>query len=323
VRHGLDKVTAKKELSPGGALWNGFPGPMTEFKFACPVCGQHITTASSASGGQIECPTCFRRIVVPQAPASDDTKLILSATQVHERPSPAIPSLAGNQPARRPARRSAVPTLVLLGLLGLAAVCLVLYRREFATWVARQAKRAAGGEASPAPAPAPPGNPPAPKPGWSLNLADLQIPDKPVAGRLHGRTFTSERATLTEGRLSLRQGTNWPPELGVSIHLFALNAESLGGKTVEVTSDRVPPLPRVVVRWKNEKLEPLSETISNGYALKLNFGGVTNGRIPGRLYLCLPDNSKSYVAGSFEAEIRKRPPARPPATPAAEETEKP
>src|SRR6266536_1965425 len=55
---------------------------MSEFKFACPVCGQHITADSSSSGGQIACPTCFQKIIVPQAPANPDSKLILSAAQV-------------------------------------------------------------------------------------------------------------------------------------------------------------------------------------------------------------------------------------------------
>src|ERR1051326_243213 len=55
---------------------------MSEFKFACPVCGQHITADSGNSGGQIECPTCFQKIVVPQAPANPDPKFILSAAQV-------------------------------------------------------------------------------------------------------------------------------------------------------------------------------------------------------------------------------------------------
>src|SRR6266481_3641592 len=55
---------------------------MSEFKFACPVCGQHITADSSNSGGHIACPTCFQKIIVPQAPTSADPKFILSATQV-------------------------------------------------------------------------------------------------------------------------------------------------------------------------------------------------------------------------------------------------
>ena len=52
---------------------------MSEFKFACPVCGQHITADSANSGGQLECPTCFRKIVVPQAPEAADPKFILAA----------------------------------------------------------------------------------------------------------------------------------------------------------------------------------------------------------------------------------------------------
>src|SRR5258708_40351660 len=55
---------------------------MSEFKFACPVCGQHITADSTTTGSQLECPTCFQKIVVPQAPASADPKFILSAAQV-------------------------------------------------------------------------------------------------------------------------------------------------------------------------------------------------------------------------------------------------
>src|SRR6516225_7672381 len=54
---------------------------MSEFKFACPVCGQHITADSSASGKPLECPTCFQRIVAPQAPLSGDPKLILSGSK--------------------------------------------------------------------------------------------------------------------------------------------------------------------------------------------------------------------------------------------------
>src|SRR5512143_3766686 len=82
---------------------------MSEFKFACPVCGQHITADASTTGGQIDCPTCFQKIVVPQAPASPDTKLILSAAQV-AKARPASPEAAlldpgPPGPARPPFRR--------------------------------------------------------------------------------------------------------------------------------------------------------------------------------------------------------------------------
>ena len=57
---------------------------MSEFKFACPVCSQHITADSNGAASEIECPTCFRKIVVPQGPTSSDPKFILSAAEVNK-----------------------------------------------------------------------------------------------------------------------------------------------------------------------------------------------------------------------------------------------
>src|SRR5208282_4671950 len=61
---------------------------MSEFKYSCPVCGQHIRCDSSQAGSVMECPTCFQKITVPQAPATDDSKLIITGTKVGERPMP-------------------------------------------------------------------------------------------------------------------------------------------------------------------------------------------------------------------------------------------
>jgi DNA-directed RNA polymerase subunit RPC12/RpoP len=53
---------------------------MSEFKFACPVCGQRMAVDSSATGAQVECPTCFQIVIVPKAPTVG-SKYQLSATQ--------------------------------------------------------------------------------------------------------------------------------------------------------------------------------------------------------------------------------------------------
>ena len=58
---------------------------MSEFKYACPVCGQHMKCDSTQSGSVSECPTCFQKIVVPQAPASDDSKFILTGAKFTEK----------------------------------------------------------------------------------------------------------------------------------------------------------------------------------------------------------------------------------------------
>jgi DNA-directed RNA polymerase subunit RPC12/RpoP len=56
-------------------MWNAFPAAMSEFKYACPVCGQHMKCDSSQSGTVMECPTCFQKITAPQAPATDDAEI--------------------------------------------------------------------------------------------------------------------------------------------------------------------------------------------------------------------------------------------------------
>ncbi|HEV2454842.1 MAG TPA: hypothetical protein VGY98_11305, partial [Verrucomicrobiae bacterium] len=64
---------------------------MSEFKYACPVCGQHIKCDSSQSGTVMECPTCFQKIIVPQAPSGEQT-LILTGTKLSgERPTAKVP----------------------------------------------------------------------------------------------------------------------------------------------------------------------------------------------------------------------------------------
>jgi hypothetical protein len=54
---------------------------ISELKFACPVCQQHIACNPGLGGLQMECPTCFRQIIIPEAPGGATTKLILQAKQ--------------------------------------------------------------------------------------------------------------------------------------------------------------------------------------------------------------------------------------------------
>ena len=77
-----------------------FAAAMSEFKYACPVCGQHIKCDSSQAGSVMECPTCFQKITVPQAPATDDQKFIITGTKVGERPVPTIPEYRAVEPEK-------------------------------------------------------------------------------------------------------------------------------------------------------------------------------------------------------------------------------
>jgi len=109
----------------------------------------------------------------------------------------------------------------------------------------------------------------------------------------------------------LRQGRSGPNELAVSVTFFAQQGEELSGKTIEIPTNREPPLPKVVLRWRDEQQQEVRKNIAGGYALRVAFGEVASGRIPGRIFICLPDESKSFVAGNFEAEIRKPNPPKP------------
>src|ERR1700743_3558683 len=95
---------------------------MSEFKFACPICGQHITADSKDTGSQIPCPTCYRKIVVPQAPASEESKFVLSASEANKPRPPSVnpPPLEGmaRAPGKSVIRLARIVLLVLAGASG-------------------------------------------------------------------------------------------------------------------------------------------------------------------------------------------------------------
>ncbi len=283
---------------------------MSEFKFACPVCGQHITADSSASGGQLECPTCFQKIVIPQAPSSADSKFILSAAQVGKPRPPATGFANSDAPVRASAKGAPVAIALLLLICAAAAAAFIFRDKIFKTRKAADlpatnsvAKKTA--EVVPMTI-----NPIPTNFAWTLSLTNLSIPEVPAAGRIHGHGFLCERSTLQGGTLTLRQGKAWPPDLGVTIMLVAKQGEELSGKTVEIPAERPPPVPRAILRWKDEQQEPITHNVNAGYALRVIFGEAANGRMPGKLYIAFPDDAKSFVAGTFDAEIRKATPPR-------------
>jgi DNA-directed RNA polymerase subunit RPC12/RpoP len=288
-------------------------GTMSDMKFACPVCGQHITANSAASGTQMECPTCFQKIVVPTR--SGDSKLIYSATKVatprpHE---PAFPT--GPAPATPAANRPRLLALVSLMAAAALALSFVVYLKVQGRAERKRAAAELAAQVSSNAASAPlPWVSPHPIPEdlkWTLDLTNAVIPDAIAVGRVQGHGFKLGRATLQGGTLSFRQGKDWPPDLGITITLFAHHPEELSGKTIKVWPERPSPVPKVVLRWKDDRRNPCSSDIRSGYAMQLSFGNPSDGKIPGSIYICLPDDEKTFIAGRFLAEIRKPNPVRP------------
>src|SRR5580765_6411772 len=161
---------------------------MSEFKYACPVCGQHIKCDSSQAGTEMECPTCFQKITVPQAPASEDQKFILTGTKKTERPIPKAPE--SNGPAVAKTSSIAVVTIIII-VLGLVAAGGVAYKfrdKIFKTAgpveTAQNPEEETNKPVATAPAVVAPH---ANDTNWMMNLATVEIPDGPAVGRIHGQ----------------------------------------------------------------------------------------------------------------------------------------
>jgi len=267
-------------------------GFMTEFKFACPVCGQHITCAATKSGTKLDCPTCFQKIIVPQAPADAGSKLILTAAQPQSRPvSQTGPVVGTASPPSAYGGRLLVAAIVVL-------VCAVGAIFAFRASFTKEASAPSLGADA------------ADDRNWTLNLAGVTIPAAPIAGRINGQSLTLSRAILRGGTLELRQGPDVPPDTGVTINLFARQGEDLACQSINVEVNRTN-APRAVLRFHNDQGQVITQPFFQGYALRLDFGQVTNNRLPGKIYFCVPDEAKSWVAGTFEAEILKPLPPRP------------
>src|SRR5450631_2752767 len=71
---------------------------MSEFKFACPVCGQHMNCDSSHAGSVMECPTCFQKITAPQTTATGEQKFILTGTKFVGKKITGSPAGTDDQP---------------------------------------------------------------------------------------------------------------------------------------------------------------------------------------------------------------------------------
>jgi DNA-directed RNA polymerase subunit RPC12/RpoP len=282
---------------------------MSEFKYACPVCGQHIKCDSSQTGSTMECPTCFQKIVVPQSPASDDQKLIITGSKVSDRKIP----LPNGETAVVSAPQKKIPgaIVVIVILIGMAAGAAFVYRGT----IFKSKRPAAAGpvETSNAPAqtkaPAKPVviAPPASDTNWTLNLDAVTIPDSAAAGRIHGQNFIVERASFQNGTLTLRAGTHGPVEFGVTINFEGAMAEALDGQTINITTN-TDKSARITLRWTDGG-QAMRESFDGGAAMRLEFGALANNRLPGKIYLCTPDETKSYIAGTLNVAVRKpRPP---------------
>lgn len=146
------------------------------------------------------------------------------------------------------------------------------------------------------------------KTGWVEDLTDVDFPKMKAAGKLHGEEFTLDRAELQQGTLTLRQGREFFADREWKIFLFANDISRLEGHFLNIETEDTEPvtnMPHVYMSWKpNAKDLPKTKTWTGSYVIKLKFGHVVDGKLPGQIYLCVPDMKRSFIAGSFEAVVK-------------------
>ena len=271
---------------------------MSEFKFACPVCGQHMSCDESQSGTVMECPTCFQKITVPQAPAANDPKFILAGTKVGgERPVP-LAADAGEEAA--PEKQFPIAVFVVVLLLCVVVVAVFVFRGK----IFKSTGQAATAPVEKNTPVLPPGvaMPSADSTNWTLDLDKVTIPDSPAVGYIHGKVLIPERMILNSDGLTIRTAA-YPPEAGVTIYLRPKPVESLYGKSVVIKANATN-APVLNLRFKDAQGIPVTQS-QTGYALRIEFGKPDGDRLPGKIYLCTPDEMKSWLVGAFNAEYPK------------------
>ncbi|MDB5306502.1 MAG: hypothetical protein JWO38_704 [Gemmataceae bacterium] len=149
--------------------------------------------------------------------------------------------------------------------------------------------------------------PPATIVGWEMDPAKHAIPTNPVTGKLAGVAFTPE-VEVQGGALRFRTfagGQATGP--GIELQL------SEPGKVFENVKLTVRPdqpggldVPLVIVNTGGGSTDP-RVIDKGGYALTLEVGKRENWKVPGKVYLSLPGDDKTYLAGTFLADWVRTP----------------
>jgi DNA-directed RNA polymerase subunit RPC12/RpoP len=315
---------------------------MADLKFTCSHCGQEIECDELWSGREIQCPTCQKELTVPPKPdapphaalaAAKPRQARLSIDQTHAERiattravAPQVAALEQQLAAARAGQKGNPMKWVTTGaVVVVLAVGGYFGYGYFTDWQAKRseaAKQAASNaatqqvasatapEAAPAAtaAAAPEKELPIIPPIWTLDVDKANIPEARANGMIAGTNFVVETARLdqvgTTCLLRLLQGAVASPDRAFMIYLHPNAGESVTGHTYTVSQDmKGRTVPQVVKLWKtNPRYQAQQKTLSSGYAMKLEFGQITNGMIPGKIFLAVPpETEQSVVAGVFKA----------------------
>ncbi len=139
---------------------------------------------------------------------------------------------------------------------------------------------------------------------WTMNILNAGIPEEPVFGEINNKEFKLDAALVENGVLILRDGSEKSPDFQVEVHNIQRPGEALDGKKFELPKVSGVATPAVRMKWTDPtKLRMPMRLYDNSFAIKLEFDNMKDGRISGRVFIAVPDGRKSFVAGSFDAEV--------------------
>jgi hypothetical protein len=139
---------------------------------------------------------------------------------------------------------------------------------------------------------------------WTLDLAKMKLSENPASGLVQGSAFVPDKVVLQGNVLSFRTGKEFFADVELKVFLGLNSGKGVESQTYRITTDQRR-CPHIHVSRKQEggKL-PKTGGYVGRYAMILEFGQIKNGQLPGKIYLCLPDESKSLLAGTFSAEVK-------------------
>jgi hypothetical protein len=131
------------------------------------------------------------------------------------------------------------------------------------------------------------------------------IPAVPAKGQIHGKPFVVESSSIENGTLTLRLGKDASADLEVRLMLSTPPWEVPAGKNFKVMGPAGTGAPQIVLAWKEDgQNAPSEQKFTDKYTLVLEFGQERDKKLSGKISLSLPDEVKSNVAGTFEADIK-------------------
>lgn len=136
-------------------------------------------------------------------------------------------------------------------------------------------------------------------PVWTSDVGGVSFPAHPVSGKLHGLNFALTTTGFRNGDLRLRSADN------LRLDVYHLGTSFAGRSYLIQPDDNRKDNPHVKITW-HEAGAIRTATYNNGYGLKLEFARAADRKVAGKIYLRLPDDAKSYVAGTFEVRLPRR-----------------